>query len=87
MGSLLGRVVGGFGVEIDATTRDSPRGTVVLAEIPDLLGPGVTAQMTYYQTPGGAKVFAAGALDFVTSALTYPVNHLLLNLWRRLVVP
>jgi hypothetical protein len=87
VGSLFGRVVGGFGVEIDATTRDSPRGTVVLAEIPDLLGPGVTAQMTYYQTRGGAKVFAAGALDFVTSALTYPVNHLLLNLWRRLVVP
>ena len=87
VGSLFGRVVGGYGVEIDATTRDSPRGTVVLAEIPDLLGPGLTAQMTYYETRGGAKVFAAGALDFVTSALTYPVNHLLLNLWRRLAVP
>jgi N,N-dimethylformamidase beta subunit-like, C-terminal len=86
-GSLFGRVVGGYGIEIDATTRDSPPGTVVLAEIPDLLGPGKTAQMTYYETAGGAKVFDAGALDFVGSALTYPVNHLLLNLWRHLAVP
>ena len=87
IGSLFGRVVGGYGIEIDATTRDSPPGTVVLAEIPDLLGPGKTAQMTYYETPTGAKVFDAGALDFVGSALTYPVNHLLLNLWRHLAVP
>jgi hypothetical protein len=54
---------------------------------PDLLGPGLTAQMTYYSTPAGAQVFSAGALDFVGSALTYPVNHLLLDLWRRLAVP
>jgi hypothetical protein len=86
-GSLIGRVVGGYGIEIDATTRDSPPGTVVLAEIPDLLGPGKTAQMTYYETPAGAKVFDAGALDFGGSALTHPVNHLLLNLWRHLTVP
>ena len=86
-GTTFGQVVGGFGVEIDATTRDSPPGTVVLAEIPDLLGPGLTAQMTYYSTPAGAQVFSAGALDFVGSALTYPVNHLLLNLWRRLTSP
>jgi hypothetical protein len=87
VGSLFGQVVGGYGIEIDATTRDSPPGTVVLAEIPDLLGPGLTAQMTYYETPAGAKVFDAGALDFVGSALTYPVNHLLVNLWRHLAVP
>ena len=86
-GSLFGRVVGGYGIEIDAMTRDSPPGTIVLAEIPNLLGPGVTAQMTYYETPAGAKVFDAGALDFVGSALTFPVNHLLLNLWRHLAVP
>jgi len=86
-GSLFGQVVGGYGIEIDATTPDSPPGTVVLAEIPDLLGPGVTAQMTYYETPAGAKVFDAGALDFVGSVLTYPVNHLLFNLWRHLTAP
>jgi hypothetical protein len=87
VGSLLGRVVGGYGIEIDSTAPSSPPGTVVLAEIPNLLGPGITAQMTYYQLRNGAKVFDAGALDFVGSALTYPVNHLLLNLWRRLAVP
>jgi hypothetical protein len=59
----------------------------VLAEIPDLLGPGVTAQMTYYETPRGAKVFDAGALDFVGSVLTFPVNHLVLNLWVHLSAP
>jgi hypothetical protein len=83
-GSLFGQVVGGYGIEIDSTTRDSPRGTVVLAEIPNLLGPGLTAQMTYYETAAGAEVFDAGALDFVGSALTFPVNHLLLNLWNHL---
>jgi hypothetical protein len=86
-GSLIGQVVSGYGIEIDATTKDSPPGTLVLAEIPDLLGPGKTAQMTYYETPAGAKVFDAGALDFVGSALTYPVNHVLLNLWRHMAVP
>jgi hypothetical protein len=85
-GSLFGQVVGGYGIEIDATTRDSPPGTIVLAEIPDLLGPGLTAQMTYYETPRGAKVFDAGALDFVGSVLTYPVNHLVFNLWTHLAV-
>jgi hypothetical protein len=87
IGSMFGRVVGGYGIEIDSTTHDSPPGTIVLAEIPDLLGPGVTAQMTYYETPRGAKVFDAGALDFVGSALTFPVNHLLFNLWRHLAAP
>ena len=81
------RVVGGYGIEIDATTQDSPPGTVVLAEIPDVLGPGLTAQMTYYETRTGAEVFDAGALDFVGSAVTFPVNHLLLNLWTHLALP
>ncbi len=83
-GSLFGQVVGGYGIEIDSTTRESPQGTVVLAEIPNLLGRGLTAQMTYYETAAGAEVFDAGALDFVGSALTFPVNHLLLNLWNHL---
>jgi hypothetical protein len=86
-GAIFGQVVGGYGIEIDSTTRDSPPGTIVLAEVPDLLGPGVTAQMTYYETPRGAKVFDAGALDFVGSVLTYPVNHIVRNLWEHLAVP
>ena len=49
------------GIEIDRTSPDSPKGVQVIAEIPDLFGPGFTAQMTYYETKGGAKVFAAGA--------------------------
>ena len=82
-----GSTFGSYGIEIDATTSASPPGTIVLATIPNLLGPGKSAQMTYYETPAGAKVFDAGALDFVGSVLTYPVNHLLFNLWRHLAVP
>jgi hypothetical protein len=72
------------GIEIDGTAPISPRSTQVLAEIPNVLGPGRTAQMTYYETPRGAKVFAAGAMDFTSRALTQPVNQILDNLWRRL---
>ena len=45
------------GIEIDAVAPSSPRGTRVLAEILNLLGPGLTAHMTYYETSAGAKVF------------------------------
>jgi hypothetical protein len=86
-GSTFGQAVGGYGIEIDATTPESPPGTIVLAEIPNLYGPGLTAQMSYYETPQGAKVFAAGVLDFGGSALTSPTGRLLLNLWDRLSVP
>jgi N,N-dimethylformamidase beta subunit-like, C-terminal len=60
---------GSGGVEIDHTTSDSPPGTSVVAEIPRLYGPGFTAQMTYYQTAVGAKVFAAGAFLLTESIL------------------
>jgi hypothetical protein len=86
-GSTFGEFVGGYGIEIDSTAPESPPGTVVVAQIPDLLGPGVTAQMSYYETPEGAKVFAAGALDFGGSATFWPVKRILENLWQRLSVP
>ena len=86
-GSTFGQFVGGYGIEIDAATPQSPPGTLVLAQIPDLYGPGITAQMSYYETPTGAKVFAAGALDFGGSASTWPVRRMLENLWDRLSVP
>jgi hypothetical protein len=86
-GSTFGQYVGGYGIEIDATTPDSPPGTTVVAQIPDLFGPGITAQMTYYETPAGAKVFAAGALDFGGSATFWPVKRMLDNLWSRLSEP
>ena len=86
-GSTFGEFVGGFGTEIDATTRDSPPGTIVVAEIVDIFGPGITAQMTYYETPSGARVFSAGALDFGGSVTFWPMRRMLENLWRRLAVP
>ena len=54
----------GYGIEIDARAPSSPPGTRVIAELPSIFGPGKTAQMTYYRTRAGAKVFAAGAMYF-----------------------
>jgi hypothetical protein len=81
-GSVLGDVVGGYGIEIDQTTAFTPPNTIVLGEIPNLYGPGLTAQMTYYETENGARVFSAGVLDFGGSAPLWPVRRLLDNLWR-----
>src|SRR6478672_8071760 len=82
-----GGVFGRYGIEIDARTAASPRGIQVLAHIPDLLGPGRSAEMTYYETPSGAKVFAAGALNFGASLGSPEVDRLLANVWARLTVP
>jgi hypothetical protein len=86
-GSTFGEAVGGYGIEIDHTAPESPPGTIVLARIPDLYGPGYTAEMTYYETARGAKVFAAGTLDFGGSVTTEPVSQMLENLWTRLTQP
>jgi len=83
-GSTFGEPVGGYGIEIDARTKSSPPGTILVADIPDIFGPGITAEMTYYETPAGARVFNAGTLDFAGSALTYPVTRMLANLWDRM---
>jgi hypothetical protein len=73
------------GVEIDGTVAASPRNVQVVAEIPDLFGPGLTAQMTYYETAQGAQVFAAGAFYLTRQVLVDPVvSRLLGNLWARL---
>ena len=84
-GSTIGEAVGGFGIEIDATTPLSPPGTRVLARIPDLFGPGVTAEMAYYETQAGARVFSAGAMDFPAVLYTEPGGRLLDNLWRHML--
>lgn len=86
-GLAAGSKFGRFGIEIDRKTRHSPRGTVVLAEIPNLLGRGKTAQMTYYETAAGAKVFSAGAFTLAGYARYAPVSKLLDNLWERLARP
>jgi hypothetical protein len=84
-GSVIGEEVGGFGIEIDSVTPESPPGTTVLARIPDLFGPGVTAEMAYYETPAGARVFSAGAMDFPAVLFTDVGVKLLDNLWRHML--
>ena len=67
--------------------RRSPPGISVIAEIPNLLGRGKTAQMTYYETAKTAKVFAAGAFTLGGYARYLPVSQLLDNLWERMAKP
>jgi len=64
-----GSRIGNGGIEIDSTTSASPPGVHVVAEIPRIYGAGFTAQMTFYTTRRGAKVFAAGAFGLVESIL------------------
>ena len=83
-----GDTFGRYGIEIDERTSSSPPGTQVLARIPDILpNAGRSAEMTYYETPAGAKVFAAGALNFAASVNEPVVSQLLENLWARLSLP
>jgi hypothetical protein len=77
---------GDGGIEIDATAPASPRNVRVVAEIPDLYGPGFTAQMTYYETPAGARVFAAGAFSLAGHVWKPDVGRLVSNVWARLSV-
>jgi hypothetical protein len=79
-GSSFGR----YGIELDARTDSSPAGTTLLAEIKDLMGAGRSAEMTYYETPAGAKVFAAGVLNFAASIDDPQVSRLVENVWTRL---
>jgi hypothetical protein len=82
-----GQGIGNGGIEIDSTAASSPGSVKVIAEIPDLYGPGFTAQMTYYETPAGAKVFAAGAFTLAGQIEDPAVRKLVENLWQRLSRP
>jgi hypothetical protein len=75
------------GIEADRVTSASPRSTHVVAEIPNLYGRGLTAQMTYYETKSGAKVFAAGAFTLAGAIRQPKVAQLMENLWTRLSRP
>lgn len=86
-GLHAGSRFGTYGIEIDAPTAASPRGLHVLATIPNLFGAGKTASMSYYTTPAGAKVFAAGTINFGGTALWRPVPAILENIWSRLATP
>jgi N,N-dimethylformamidase beta subunit-like, C-terminal len=80
-GSRFGR----FGIEIDSKAPSSPRGTLVLATIPHIFGRGYTADMTYYETRRGAKVFAFGAFSMGGVATQKPYSVMLVNLWKKMV--
>jgi hypothetical protein len=75
------------GIEADSTSSDSPPGTQVVAEIPNAFGAGHNAQMTYYQTPSGARVFAAGAFSLACSVWQPPVRRVMANLITELSRP
>ena len=75
------------GIEADSTSQASPRGIQVVAEIPDVFGDGRNAQMTYYEAPAGARVFAAGAFTLAGSVWQPPVQQMMTNLIAELSVP
>jgi hypothetical protein len=82
-----GSKISSGGIEADRVTADSPRGVTVVAEIPNLYGQGLTAQMTYYESKRGAEVFAVGAFGLPGAAPDPRVSRLLANLWNRLAGP
>ena len=86
-GLANGQSFGSYGYEIDIRSPATPAGTILLASIPDLMGPGRTAEMTYYETAAGAKVFAGGALNFGASVGDPVVARILDNVWARLSRP
>jgi hypothetical protein len=82
-----GESFGVYGIEVDARTSLSPRGTQVLAHIPSIFGPGKSAEMTYYTTARGAKVFSAGVMNFGGSAMWPVVSTMMNNVWAELSKP
>jgi hypothetical protein len=69
------------GIEADDVTAASPKNVRVIAAIPNLYGDGHDADMTYYETAAGAKVFAAGAFTIAGSVWQPHVRQLMANLW------
>jgi N,N-dimethylformamidase beta subunit-like protein len=78
-GSSFGR----YGIEIDARAPSSPPNTRLLARITNAIGIH-DAEMTYYESGSGARVFAAGALNFAASMTDPAVSRLVDNVWARL---
>jgi hypothetical protein len=82
-----GGTFGSFGIEIDARVPSSPPGTSVLAVVPGIFGSGMDAEMTYYESPSGAKVFAAGAFTLAGLADSRVGAQMLDNLFAHLEQP
>jgi hypothetical protein len=72
------------GIEGDEVAPSSPRTTRIVAAIPNLFGTNHDADMTYYETRGGAKVFAAGAFTLAGAVWWDDVGQVVENLWERL---
>ena len=87
-GLAPGSTFGVYGIEIDGRVPSSPPGVIVLATIADSIHRGRTAEMTYYETAAGARVFAAGVLNFGGQVELWPETAKLLdNVWLRLTPP
>jgi hypothetical protein len=80
-GLQVGMEFSSGGIEADDVTAASPKNVRVIAAIPNLYGDGRNADMTYYDTPAGAKVFAAGAFTIAGSVWQGHVRQLMTNLW------
>ena len=78
---------GAFGIEIDMRTPQSPAGVQLLATVPDIFGPGKSAEMVLSSSPAGGQLFAAGAMTLGGSALLHPTRQILANLWARFTGP
>jgi hypothetical protein len=78
---------GTYGIEIDSPTADSPKGLRILATVPNLFGKGRSAVMSFYSTAAGAKVFAAGTINFGGTAGFKPAGEVLENIWTELAAP
>jgi hypothetical protein len=75
---------GRFGGQVDARSPASPAGTVLLARIQRAVGTR-SAEMTFYETAAGSRVFAAGARDVGGSIDLPAVGRLIANVWARLI--
>jgi len=74
-----------FGIEADRPTPASPRSLRVVGTIPHIFNARRAAAMTYYESPSGARVFAAGAFTLASTYLRCgTVATFLANLWNRL---
>ena len=82
-GLRTGSTFGRYGLELDSRAPSSPAGTRVLARIPNLIGKH-DAEMTYYEGPMGARVFAAGVVNFAASITDPVVSRLVENVWARM---
>ena len=86
-GAVFGQELGGYGIEIDATTPASPPGTTVLAEIPDLFGPGLHGADDVLRDAGRRAGVRSAARSTSAAQLAAGCLRMLENLWARLAAP